>query len=144
MIVQQILKSKDSDAVVTVPSDTPVSEAARILAEKRIGTVVISDDNGATAAGILSERDIVRKLADTPGRTLPHRVEEVMTRDVETCAAGDALVTVLKRMTEGRFRHMPVMEGATLVQLVTIGDVVHYRLTLLEHEALQIKQLIVG
>ncbi len=127
----------------TITPDQTLHDAVVSLRDHKIGALPVVDAEGALI-GILSERDIVRKLADTPGRTLPHRVEEVMTRDVETCAAGDALVTVLKRMTEGRFRHMPVMEGATLVQLVTIGDVVHYRLTLLEHEALQIKQLIVG
>ena len=83
MQVQNILKSKGSDGVVTVKPGTPVAEAARILAEKRIGTVVISQD-GQTAEGILSERDIVRRMADTPGQTLPQSVEALMTRAVSS------------------------------------------------------------
>ena len=67
-----------------------------------------------------------------------------MTRDVATCAPEDTLVTVLRRMTEGRFRHMPVVDDGRLCGMVTIGDVVNYRLRELEHEALQLKQMIVG
>lgn len=67
-----------------------------------------------------------------------------MTSKVETCDPADPLVSVLKRMTDGRFRHMPVVENSTLQGIVTIGDVVNFRLTELEHEALQLKQLIVG
>ena len=92
----------------------------------------------------LSERDIVRKLAETPGQTLPQTVAENMTRDVVTCGTQDTLVEVLRSMSEGRFRHMPVVEAGMLKGMVTIGDVVNYRLNELEHEALQLKQLIVG
>lgn len=124
------------------PGDT-LHDAVVLLRDHRIGALVVTDENGRLQ-GILSERDIVRKLADAPGKTLPHRVEEVMTRNVVTCAPEDALVNVLRRMTEGRFRHMPVIERDRLIGIVTIGDVVNYRLNQLEHEALQIKQLIVG
>lgn len=103
----------------------------------------MKDPQGALV-GILSERDIVRRLADTPGRTLPQRVEELMTPEVETCSPDESLVVVLRRMNDGRFRHMPVMEEGTLIGLISIGDVVNYRLTALEYEALKLKQLIVG
>ncbi|MDQ2093357.1 CBS domain-containing protein [Rhodalgimonas zhirmunskyi] len=140
--VQHLLDQKDG-ALHTVRPQQTLHEAVELLRVHRIGALIVTDANGALV-GILSERDIVRKLADAPGKTLPHKVEDVMTRAVETCTADESLVTVLKRMTNGRFRHMPVVEGGTLSGLVTIGDVVHFRLTQLEEEALQIKQLIVG
>lgn len=140
--VGDLLHEKTGDLYTIRPQQT-LHEAVELLRDHNIGALPVTDANGALI-GILSERDIVRKLAETPGRTLPHKVEEVMTRNVETCTAEEPLVTVLTRMTQGRFRHMPVVEGESLVNLVTIGDVVHFRLTQLELEALQIKQLIVG
>ena len=140
--VQSILDGKDSGVISIGPNDT-LHDAVKVLSEKRIGALVVTDGDGALT-GILSERDIVRKLAETPGQTLPQKVSDVMTQKVETCEGGDALVTVLKKMSDGRFRHLPVVEAGKLVGMITIGDVVHYRLTELEHEALQLKQLIVG
>ena len=140
--VRDVLKQKNSTVHAIRPQQT-LHEAVEQLRDHRIGALVVTDANGGLI-GILSERDIVRKLADTPGKTLPQKVEDVMTREVETCTAEEPLVTVLTRMTKGRFRHMPVMEGSDLIGLVTIGDVVHFRLNQLELEALQIKQLIVG
>lgn len=144
MIVQQILKSKDSDAVVTVPSNTPVSEAARILAEKRIGTVVVSDDNGETAAGILSERDIVRELSRSGGGCLTQAVSDYMTRDLVTCTRDLSADAVLQQMTDGRFRHMPVVEDGKLVGLITLGDVVKARLSQLAMEKDALEGMIMG
>jgi CBS domain-containing protein len=140
--VKSILDHKGDDVISIRPQDT-LHDAVVVLRDKRIGALVVTDANGALQ-GILSERDIVRKLADAPGKTLPHKVEEVMTRDVEVCKADEPLVSVLRRMTKGRFRHMPVVDETGLVGMVTIGDVVNHRLTQLEHEALQMKQLIVG
>lgn len=135
--------SKKGSAVITIAPGETLGHAVEILRDKRIGALMVADDTGALC-GILSERDIVRKLADTPGQTLPKLVSEVMTSKVETCAPNDALVSVLKKMTEGRFRHMPVVEGSDLKGMITIGDVVNFRLNELEYEALQMKQLIVG
>lgn len=140
--VADVLQGKGSDVFSIRPGET-LSRAVEELRDRRIGALVVTDQNGALA-GILSERDIVRKLADTPGQTLPQKVEDVMTKAVETCAPGDPLVSVLKRMTAGRFRHMPVVDDDTLVGMVTIGDVINHRLIQLEHEALHLKQLIVG
>lgn len=144
MTVQMLLDHKGSGGSVFSirPQDT-IHTAVEALRDKRIGALVVTDANGALQ-GILSERDIVRKLADTPGKTLPHSVEDVMTKAVETCSPDEDLVSVLRRMTDGRFRHMPVVDDSGLVGMVTIGDVVNFRLTQLEHEALQLKQLIVG
>ncbi|MBF9041855.1 CBS domain-containing protein [Rhodobacterales bacterium HKCCE4037] len=141
-LVKEVLDGKDGTVYSIRPQQT-LHEAVEKLRDHRIGALVVTDANGGLV-GILSERDIVRKLADTPGQTLPQKVEDVMTREVETCTASDPLVTVLTRMTKGRFRHMPVVDGPTLIGLITIGDAVHFRLNQLELEALQIKQLIVG
>lgn len=140
--VRDLLHDKDSTLYTIRPQQT-LHEAVELMRDHRIGALMVTDANGALV-GILSERDITRKLADAPGKTLPHKVEQVMTVQVETCTADDALVTVLKRMTRGQFRHMPVVEGEAVVGLVTILDAVQFRLTQLELEALQIKQLIVG
>ncbi|MEM9012087.1 MAG: CBS domain-containing protein [Pseudomonadota bacterium] len=140
--VQKLLDGK-GDAVFAIEPEETLGRAVEILRDRRIGALVVTDAAG-TLLGILSERDIVRKLADTPGRTLPKRVEEVMTSEVEVCAPEEPLVSVLRRMTNGRFRHMPVMVDGKLAGMVTIGDVVNYRLKELEHEALQLKQMIVG
>lgn len=139
---QKGLKQKESTIFSIGPEDT-LRQAVEVLRDHRIGALVVIEGQGALV-GILSERDIVRKLAEMPGQTLPQLVKDVMTKDVKTCSPEDPLITVLQRMTEGRFRHMPVLEGAKLVGLVTIGDVVHFRLTEAEHEALQLKQLIIG
>ncbi|PIE15280.1 MAG: CBS domain-containing protein [Rhodobacterales bacterium] len=141
-VVGDILGNKGKDVFTIHPGET-LHRAVELLRDKRIGALIAADENGKLA-GILSERDIVRKLADAPGQTLPHLVSQVMTEKVETCSVKDPLVSVLKRMTQGRFRHMPVMEGDQPVGMITIGDVIGYRLTELEHEALQLKQLIVG
>jgi CBS domain-containing protein len=140
--VGRILDRKGRDVVAIRPQDT-LGDAVRVLKQRGIGALLVTNAQGALQ-GILSERDIVRKLADAPGRTLPHKVEEVMTAKVQTCTPADSVVSVLKRMSEGRFRHMPVVDETGLVGMVTIGDVVNHRLNELEHEALQLKQLIVG
>ncbi|WP_037313244.1 CBS domain-containing protein [Ruegeria halocynthiae] len=140
--VAKLLEGK-GDAVFSVrPTDT-IHSVVNTLKDKRIGAVLVTDQNG-TLKGILSERDIVRRMADTPGQTLPQSVEDLMTRDVQSCAPDDLLNDVLKSMTEGRFRHMPVLKDGNLLGVITIGDVVHFRLKELEYEALRMKQMIVG
>jgi len=140
--VAELLKTKGGNVLSVAPGDT-IATAVGILRDKKIGALVVTTADGALA-GILSERDIVRKLAETPGQTLPQLVSENMTANVITCAPEDTLVTVLRLMTVGKFRHMPVIADGTLLVMVTIGDVVTYRLQELEHEALQLKQMIVG
>ena len=140
--VARLLAGKGGNVISIRPQDN-LSKAVSILREKRIGALVVTDETGALK-GILSERDIVRKLAETPGQTLPQSVSENMTANVVTCGPDDTLVDVLKRMTEGRFRHMPVVDSGKLCGMVTIGDVVQYRLAEVELEALQLKQMIVG
>ncbi|MEM8690896.1 MAG: CBS domain-containing protein [Pseudomonadota bacterium] len=140
--VANLISGKGNDVFAISPEDT-LGTAVELLRDKRIGALVVTDRAG-NLRGILSERDIVRKLAETPGRTLPQQVKEVMTTNVEVCAPKETLVSVLRRMTDGRFRHMPVVENGAPNGMITIGDVVNYRLNELEHEALQLKQMIVG
>ncbi len=140
--VGDILERKGRSMITIRPQDT-LGKAVEVLRDNRIGALMVTDSQGGLC-GILSERDIVRKLADMPGKTLPHEVQEVMTERVETCKPEDELVSILQRMSEGRFRHMPVLDNGVLAGMITIGDVVNYRLQELEHEALQLKQLIVG
>lgn len=140
--VSDILSSKGG-TVFSVHPDATLRDAVVELRDRRVGALVVTDEAGALV-GILSERDIVRKLADTPGQTLPQKVSGVMTSKVVTCAPQDALISVLKQMSAGRFRHMPVVDDGKTVGMVTIGDVINHRLTQLEQEALQLKQLIVG
>lgn len=140
--VRKLIEQKGSDVITIRPRET-IGHAVAVLRDYRIGALVVTDDTGVML-GILSERDVVRKLAETPGQTLPQTVEENMTSNPQSCALDDALVTVLTRMSEGRFRHVPVLEDGKLCGMLTIGDVVSFRLKELEHEALQLKQLIVG
>ncbi|MES0863434.1 CBS domain-containing protein [Ruegeria sp. SCPT10] len=140
--VAKLLTGKGDDVFSVRPNET-IHSVVNTLKEKRIGAVLVTDQNGALQ-GILSERDIVRRMADTPGQTLPQSVEDLMTRDVKTCSPDDYLNDVLKTMTEGKFRHMPVLRDGNLCGVITIGDVVHFRLQELEYEALRMKQMIVG
>ena len=144
MLVQQILKSKAKPGVLTISSSAKVSDAAKILAENRIGSLVISDDDGATAAGILSERDIVRELSRVGAGCLDQPVSAYMTRKLETCTSDDSAQNILSRMTEGRFRHMPVVEDGKLTGVVTLGDVVKAQLSELAMEKQALEGMIMG
>ncbi len=143
MLVHQILKAKGDDGVVSVQPGTPISEVTQILAERRIGGVIVSKD-GQVATGILSERDIVRALAVKGTDVLNEKVEDMMTRNPVCCARNDTADTVLQRMTDGRFRHMPVVEEGVLVGIVTIGDVVKARMQQLSMEKDALEGMIMG
>lgn len=140
MIVKQILAQKSGDApVVTIAPAATLVEAAALLTERRIGAVVVSDD-GAQPVGILSERDIVRAVAQHGAPALTRSVAETMTRNVKTCQTGDHVRDVLGRMTEGRFRHLPVIDDSgAMIGIISIGDAVSARLKQLasDREALQ-------
>lgn len=144
MLVQAILTSKAADGVVTVGPSATVSEAAKILAEKRIGTVIVSEDGGSTAIGILSERDIVRELAASGSGCLGKPVDAYMTRKLVTATRQDTVQDIMARMTEGRFRHMPVVEDGKLVGIVTLGDVVKAQLAELAMEKDALEGMIMG
>lgn len=129
--------------MITVEPGTSVAEAAQILAERRIGGVIVSKD-GRQADGILSERDIVRSLALRGAVCLSETVDQMMTRNPVSCTKSETADSVLERMTNGRFRHMPVVEGEDLVGIVTIGDVVKARLEELSMEKDALEGMIMG
>jgi len=138
MLVSQILKGKSDDGVVTVAPGSTVGEAAKVLSTRKIGAVVVSPD-GKRANGILSERDIVRALATMGPACLTDAVETVMTAKLVTSGRDESIDSVLGKMSAGRFRHMPVMEGNDMVGLISIGDVVKAQLfeLAMEKEALE-------
>ena len=127
MLVSQILKSKSDDGVITVPPGTTVGKAAETLSARRIGALIVSPD-GRRVAGILSERDVVRELGRRGALCLSDTVDSIMTAKIVSCTRNDRTDDVLQKMTDGRFRHMPVMEGDQMVGLISIGDVVKARL----------------
>lgn len=143
MLVQQILKAKGANlpedgAVVTIKPGSSVAEAAKTLSLRKFGALVVSSD-GKDVAGILSERDIVRAIgAGGPG-CLADPVETLMTTKIVSATRDETIDSVLAKMTQGRFRHMPVMDGAEMVGLISIGDVVKAQLAELamEKEALE-------
>ena len=143
MQVQQILKDKADDGVVTVTPDATVAAAAKVLAERRIGGVVVSED-GQTPLGILSERDIVRVLGTDGPDVLAWRVDALMTRDLKTCSRDDDSNVVLARMTKGRFRHLPVIEDGVMVGMISIGDVVAAQISELSMEKGALQGMIMG
>lgn len=143
MLVSQILKSKASDQVYTSQPTMLISEAANILSEKRIGTLVISRD-GKSPDGILSERDIVRELGARGAGCLTDTVEKLMTTKLVTCSEDDRADAVLQKMTDGRFRHMPVLRDGALVGLISLGDVVKARLAELSMEKDALEGMIMG
>lgn len=143
MLVSQILKTKSDDAVFTSPPTMLISEAAKMLSEKRIGTLVISK-NGKTPDGILSERDIVRELGNQGGDCLNLTVDKLMTSKLVTCNLDDRADAILQTMTDGRFRHMPVLKDGVMVGLISLGDVVKARLMELSMEKDALQGMIMG
>jgi CBS domain-containing protein len=121
MTVKTILAAKGGEVVSIEPTADLVA-AAKLLTAHRIGVLVVTDAAGRLV-GILSERDIMRALAESAGAALQLSVAQVMTRDVATCGVNDSIGSILKRMTEGKFRHMPVLDNQRLVGVVSIGDV---------------------
>jgi CBS domain-containing protein len=143
MTVSKILHSKGTVEVFTVTPDKTVAEAARLLSEKRIGSLVISED-GRAALGILSERDIVREIGRRGTTCLNDSVADMMTRDLVTCERSDRADDILAKMTAGRFRHMPVVEDGAMIGIITLGDVVKYRLEEVKMEKEALEGMIMG
>lgn len=143
MLVHQILKSKASAEVVTIGPEATVTEAAQILSARRIGTLVVSSD-GTMAEGVLSERDIVRELGKRGAACMSETVGAMMTANPVTCEPNDAAEGVLRKMTEGRFRHMPVVQDGKMVGIITLGDVVKARLQEVSMEKEALEGMIMG
>lgn len=143
MRVQQILKSKDSNDVITVEASSSVEDAAKLLSSRRIGAVIVSSD-GETAHGILSERDIVRELGRKGAACMSQKVDTIMTANPVSCGLEDSSDDVFRKMTEGRFRHLPVVTEGKMVGLISIGDVVKALLSELEMEKDALQGMIMG
>jgi CBS domain-containing protein len=133
MTVKAILSRKGSDIITIEPTAT-LADAVKLLAERRIGAVVVTGAE-RRVVGILSERDIVRTLAEQGERTLAAPVSESMTRKVVTCGEAETISEVMERMSAGKFRHIPVIEQGKLVGIVSIGDVVKWRLEEMARES---------
>lgn len=142
MLVRQILGKMTGADVVTIQPDAPISEATLLLSEKKIGAIIVTEDGAPI--GILSERDIVRELGRRGEGCLRDRVSDLMTRALIACAPDDTADLVLTKMTDGRFRHMPVMQAGAMVGLISIGDVVKARLSELSMEKEALSEMIMG
>lgn len=140
MTINMILKSK-GDRVVSVGPDETVETAARVLGKEKIGAVLVCDADG-TMCGVLSERDIVRGLGQQGGAVLSQAVSTLMTANVVRCAPGDTINSAMARMTDRRIRHLPVFDGDKLLGVISIGDVVKYRIQEIEAEATALREYI--
>ncbi|SNY94175.1 CBS domain-containing protein [Cohaesibacter sp. ES.047] len=139
MTIATILDKKGRE-VFTMQPASPLADVVKMLREKRIGVVLLAE--GATLKGILSERDIVRALGEKGGAVLSELASDYMTANVVTCKEADTIVSVMSKMSSGRFRHMPVVEDGKLIGLVSIGDVVKRRIEETEREAEEMRRYI--
>ena len=140
MTVASILKTKGTN-VVTVQGGSRVIEAVRLLSEHRIGAaIVVSADKGV--AGIFSERDLAKAVAEHGASALDRPVRDLMTTNVRSCRPSDSIEHVMTMMTEGRFRHLPVIEQGKLLGIVSIGDVVKRRIDAAEMDVEALRQYI--
>lgn len=140
MTIQSILAAKGT-AVISIEPTATVSDAAKLIAERRIGAaVVLGADH--RIVGIISERDIVRALGERGAAALDEPVGQVMTRKVLTCKQSETIRTIMERMTAARFRHVPIVENGRLIGIVSIGDVVKHRLDEMERESVAVQHYI--
>jgi CBS domain-containing protein len=140
MTVRNILAGKGREVISIEPSAT-LAAAVALLAEKRIGAVLSLGADGRIV-GILSERDIVRALAESGPPMLDQPVSQVMTRKVLTCSESETVSSIMERMTAGKFRHMPVVDQGRVIGVISIGDVVKHRLHDMEHESAAMRDYI--
>jgi CBS domain-containing protein len=140
MHVKNILSAKGGQVLSIGPTAT-LETAARTLAEHKIGALLVLGPD-RRIVGILSERDIVRVLAEQGAGALTQPLSQVMTRKVFTCSPSETIGVIMERMTAGKFRHVPVIEQDQVVGVVSIGDVVKYRPQEMEHESAALRDYI--
>lgn len=140
MTVSTVLAEKGRD-IVTIEPGASLADAAKLLAERRIGAALVLGAD-RRLVGIISERDIVRALAARGAAALDEPVSQTMTRKVETCNEGETIGSIMERMTQGKFRHVPVLDQGRLVGIVSIGDVVKHRLQEMERESAAMRDYI--
>ncbi len=142
MRITEVLAGKSSQEVVTIQPDATVRDLIALLALHNVGALVVSVD-GSSVEGIVSERDVVRRLHEDGGVVdLP--VSSIMTSEVQTCSGDDSVNDLMKVMTAGRFRHLPVVAEGKLTGIVSIGDVVKHRMSELEFERDQLDSYVHG
>ena len=142
MLIADVLRGK-GNAVATVAPEETVSTLLDLLAEHGVGALVVSAD-GRSVDGIVSERDVVRRLQREGVGLLGVRVREIMTAEVHTCPPDTNVEDLARIMTERRFRHVPVIVDGSLAGIVSIGDVVKHRIDELQHERDQLTAYITG
>ncbi len=140
MTVSVIVANKGRE-VVSIEPNASLADAVRLLAQKRIGAAVILGAD-RRLAGIISERDIVRVLAERGAAVLDEPVSRTMTRKVESCSENETVAQIMERMTQGKFRHMPVVDQGQVVGVVSIGDIVKHRLHEMERESTAMRDYI--
>tara|TARA_R110002096_G_scaffold97354_4_gene217007 strand:- start:9716 stop:10147 length:432 start_codon:yes stop_codon:yes gene_type:complete len=143
MFIKSILADKGKQPVHIISPQESIQSAVSMLSDHRIGAIIASSD-GSTIQGIISERDIVRELGARGAMVLNETVGDLMTKEVKICSADDSAQDVLQIMTNGRFRHIPVMDGAGLLAMISIGDLVKARLDAIENENNAIVEMIRG
>ena len=141
MLVKHILSNKGRD-IIAISRDARLADAVALLADKRIGAVIVQGAKGVLT-GILSERDVIRALSQDEKGALAHPVSTYMTAEVATCTEDDTVEDLMEMMTHGRFRHVPVLdEKGRLCGLISIGDVVKTRIAETVHEAQSLREYI--
>ncbi len=143
MLVRDILSTKQIGKIISVATTDKISAAAELLSEMRIGAVIVRDA-GNEIDGILSERDIVRALGRSGSGCLTDLVSSLMTSNVKSCTPTDTTQQVMQTMSDGRFRHMPVMEDGKLVGVISIGDVVAARIKEVQFENDSMAEMLAG
>ncbi len=140
MNVREILSVKGRE-VVTIDPNANLATAAKVLAERRIGALVVTGPEDRIV-GILSERDIVTALAKCGIDALETKITKVMTRKITTCSLSDTISSIMESMTAGKFRHVPVVEQGRLAGIISIGDVVKHRLMEMENDQAALRDYI--
>jgi CBS domain-containing protein len=143
MYIKRILEKRTTTTIHTITPDQTIQEAVKKLSDHKVGVLVVSSGDDKVD-GILSERDIVRELGRRGAVVLHDAASDVMTVKVQTCVPTDTSETVLKTMSDGRFRHIPVLDDGRLVAMISIGDLVKARMDEIELENNSIVEMIRG
>jgi CBS domain-containing protein len=140
MIIKSILAAKGGN-VISIEPNASLESAVKMLAQHRIGALLVLGPD-RRVVGILSERDVVRVLAERGAGVLAQPLSQVMTRRVVTCSPSDSVGVLMERMTTGKFRHLPVIEHEQVIGVISIGDVVKHRLQEIEQESAALRDYI--
>ena len=143
MIIDHVISTKPEKHIITITPEARISNASKLLAENKIGALPVTRD-GEIIVGIISERDIIRKIASDGSKALSLTVGDAMTKSVCCCTRMDTLKSVITKMNTGRFRHMPVVEKDKLINFISISDLVLAHLNEIEYENDALKGSITG